>query len=78
MCGVCVFGDGGGVVKLSEFLFRGFKPCTDGNCCIKKPEGMHTNGGCKCLQNMSRSQLSILQSRIMAMSDVDVSSYIKQ
>ena len=66
------------MVKLSEFLFRGFEPCTDGNCCIKKPEGMHANGGCRCLQSMSWSQLSILQSRIMAMSDVDVSGYIKQ
>jgi hypothetical protein len=22
--------------------------CGDGNCVIKKPRGMHTNGGCRC------------------------------
>lgn len=22
--------------------------CTDGGCLVKKPAGMHTNGGCKC------------------------------
>lgn len=22
--------------------------CTDGNCIIVKPKGMHTNGGCRC------------------------------
>ena len=24
------------------------KGCSDGNCVIYKPEGIHTNGGCKC------------------------------
>lgn len=24
--------------------------CSDGNCVIVKPVGMHTNGGCKCLR----------------------------
>lgn len=23
--------------------------CGDGNCVVKKPRGMHTNGGCRCL-----------------------------
>lgn len=22
--------------------------CGDGNCCISKPKGQHTNGGCRC------------------------------
>lgn len=22
--------------------------CGDGNCCIRRPKGQHTNGGCKC------------------------------
>ncbi len=22
--------------------------CTDGGCLIRRPKGMHTNGGCKC------------------------------
>jgi hypothetical protein len=25
--------------------------CTDGACVVVKPQGMHTNGGCKCLRN---------------------------
>lgn len=25
--------------------------CGDGGCLVKKPVGMHTNGGCKCLRN---------------------------
>lgn len=25
--------------------------CGDGNCCIQKPAGMHTNGGCQCHHN---------------------------
>lgn len=26
--------------------------CLDGGCVFKKPVGMHTNGGCKCLPNI--------------------------
>lgn len=26
--------------------------CHDGYCVIKKPKGMHTNGGCQCLQDL--------------------------
>lgn len=25
--------------------------CSDGGCIIEKPQGMHTNGGCKCNRN---------------------------
>lgn len=24
-------------------------PCSDGYCVVKRPKGMHTNGGCKCM-----------------------------
>jgi hypothetical protein len=27
--------------------------CYDGYCVIKKPVGMHTNGGCNCLEDMN-------------------------
>jgi hypothetical protein len=40
--------------------------CTDHGCIVRDNKGMHTNGGCKCLVNASRSQLVILQSRIQA------------
>ena len=28
--------------------------CTDGNCRIRKPTGMHTNGGCQCVKRGSK------------------------
>lgn len=36
--------------RLDEYvrLRDGTGGCTDGGCVIKRPTGMHTNGGCKC------------------------------
>ena len=39
--------------------------CSDGYCVIKKPKGMHTNGGCRCLyrgndEHLKRSYLEQL------------------
>jgi len=28
--------------------------CSDGNCVIHKPKGMHTNGGCKCAYDRNK------------------------
>lgn len=25
--------------------------CSDGDCCVIRPRGMHTNGGCRCSTN---------------------------
>ena len=30
--------------------------CGDGNCCIVRPKGQHTNGGCKCCYQPDRQQ----------------------
>lgn len=30
--------------------------CTDGGCLIRKPEGMHTNGGCRCARDHMKMQ----------------------
>lgn len=30
--------------------------CTDGNCVIKKPIGMHTNGGCRCYTDETKAR----------------------
>jgi hypothetical protein len=30
--------------------------CSDGGCIIKKPRGMHTNGGCKCAKDYLKMQ----------------------
>ena len=29
--------------------------CSDGGCCIYKPTGMHTNGGCRCLRDPDKN-----------------------
>lgn len=28
--------------------------CSDGGCHVKRPVGMHTNGGCHCLHNRDK------------------------
>ena len=30
--------------------------CSDGGCVIKRPKGMHTNGGCRCPANKVKMQ----------------------
>lgn len=57
-------------ITLSEFLFKGVDGCSDGNCIIQKSEAMHTNGGCRCMVNLSRSQLTMLGSRIRTANDM--------
>ena len=59
-------------MKVREYLFRGFEPCSDGDCIVKKPEGMCTNGGCHCIFNLSRAQLHILTSRLQAVADKEI------
>ena len=54
---------------IGEYLFKGISGCTDGNCIVKKPTGMHTNGGCKCLERLNRCSLSILSSRLQNIRD---------
>lgn len=33
--------------------------CGDGNCRIKKPTGMHTNGGCRCYRTIAELGLEL-------------------
>lgn len=30
--------------------------CGDGGCIVKRPQGMHTNGGCRCSTDRRRAQ----------------------
>lgn len=30
--------------------------CGDGNCVVKRPVGMHTNGGCRCSTDRYKAQ----------------------
>lgn len=60
-------------MKLREFLFVGFAPCSDGNCIIGgKAKGIQTNGGCRCIENLSRSQLIILAGRIRRIGEIEI------
>jgi hypothetical protein len=40
--------------------------CTDGHCVVKKREGMHTNGGCKCWKTPMTAQRMIRAGRKLA------------
>lgn len=46
------------VPALGEYqrLRDGVGGCTDGGCVIRRPTGMHTNGGCKCWQDKLKAQ----------------------
>ncbi|MEQ5857278.1 hypothetical protein NFI08_16515 [Halomonas sp. EF61] len=37
--------------------FEGLPGCTDGGCVVKKPNGMHTNGGCQCIKHQTASTI---------------------
>ncbi len=37
--------------------FEGLPGCTDGGCVVKKPVGMHTNGGCQCIKYQTASTI---------------------
>lgn len=59
--------------KIREIVFGGFEGCTDGFCIIKgRAKGMHTNGGCKCITNLSRPQLQIIGSRLKTIGETEV------
>lgn len=38
--------------------------CTDGGCIFGHPGGMHTNGGCMCIQERNPVQLKMMLLRI--------------
>lgn len=62
-------------MNVRQILFSGFTGCSDGSCIISGPaEGVHTNGGCKCLLNLSRSQLCILSSRLHAFGSYELAN----
>jgi hypothetical protein len=63
-------------MNIRESLFRDMSGCSDHNCLILgKKTGMGTNGGCKCLLNMSRGQLNILSSRLSSVADTEINSH---
>lgn len=60
-------------MTVRQVLFRDMSGCMDGDCIITgRRSGLHTNGGCHCMTNLSRSQLSLLKSRISLIADKEV------
>ncbi|MCO8609680.1 hypothetical protein KGP95_13295 [Burkholderia multivorans] len=37
--------------KRYDDLMGSVQGCGDGGCLIRKPQGMHTNGGCRCYRD---------------------------
>ena len=67
------------MTKIREAIFKDFKPCSDGYCVIGgEATRMHTNGGCKCLFNLSRAQLHILTARLRVIGEIVVDELEKQ
>ena len=44
----------------------GLRPCSDGNCILVPPRGMHTNGGCRCLKDTNPSALRGIARKLAA------------
>lgn len=40
--------------------------CGDGNCLIVKPEGQHTNGGCRCYSDKMKAQRAMARGKSLA------------
>ncbi len=53
--------------RLFSVMLHGIKGCSSHSCLIKRPEGMGTNGPCKCSEN--RTTMNILLSRIRALDE---------
>jgi hypothetical protein len=55
-------------MNIKDILFKGLKGCSDSSCVVKKPVGMATNGGCRCMNN--RANNNILWSRASQIDDI--------
>jgi hypothetical protein len=61
-------------ITIREYLFRHIpQGCSDHNCVITgKKSGIGTNGGCNCLNDLTRGQLQILSSHLQAIADKEI------
>lgn len=44
--------------------------CSDGCCVIKRPKGMHTNGGCRCLRDLRPPMRSAVRKRLTKLKEL--------
>lgn len=44
-------------------LMESVHGCTDGGCLIRRPQGMHTNGGCRCARDSMKTQRVLYAAR---------------
>ena len=60
-------------ITVRQALFTGIRGCASHSCIVNDNGRIPcTNGPCTCLQNMSRTQLGVLSSRILTIADEDV------
>lgn len=52
-------------MSVIDEVLKGLSGCGDNSCLIEKPNGMGTNGGCRCHE--SRSKARIILSRLRAL-----------
>ena len=41
--------------------------CSDGNCRVLRPSGMHTNGGCRCVRNLRERDSAAMLDRVLSL-----------
>jgi len=51
-------------MDIKNYLFKGFKGCSNRDCIIKDSQGVCTNGTCSCLKDMKRGELNIVSQRL--------------
>lgn len=66
-------------MTLRELLFKDMIGCMNKYCIVtgKRKGGMHTNSTCTCLENMTRSQLTIIGSRLKLVSELNIDEVLK-
>lgn len=45
------------ITRVIPKTYADLQPCSDGSCVLRKPTGMHTNGGCHCLREPGKAAL---------------------
>lgn len=60
-------------MNIRQYLFDGVMGCSDRNCIVTGYKGdMCAPNNCKCLLNMSKTQLKTLSKRISSISDTKI------
>ena len=52
-------------IELYDRMAQHIGTCGDGGCLVLKPQGMHTNGGCRCFEDKYKSQRMMIVGNIL-------------